>query len=107
MEMKVALDFHGATRTGRYKRMLKSLDDHLAVHSYDIVHAMLPVRHADIYHPHAGMAAGMLKDWNILFNPRRRLMAEVEQESVNRSDTMYWPSSSNHALKIGSTRRSG
>jgi len=28
---------------------------HLRITPYDIVHAMLPVRHCDVYHPHAGV----------------------------------------------------
>src|SRR5262249_49075922 len=36
---------------------LDALDRHLKEVRYDIVHAMLPVRQADVYHPHAGVAA--------------------------------------------------
>jgi UDP-glucose:(heptosyl)LPS alpha-1,3-glucosyltransferase len=51
----IAID--AATRAGRYLAFLDGLDAHLAAGRYDIVHAMLPVRSCDIYHPHAGMAA--------------------------------------------------
>jgi UDP-glucose:(heptosyl)LPS alpha-1,3-glucosyltransferase len=46
-----------ATRAGRYLAFLDGVDAHLSQERYDIVHAMLPVRSCDIYHPHAGMAA--------------------------------------------------
>ncbi len=55
--LKVPLAADGSTRLGRYRRFLDSLDAQLAEKSYDIVHAMLPVRQCDIYHPHAGIAA--------------------------------------------------
>jgi UDP-glucose:(heptosyl)LPS alpha-1,3-glucosyltransferase len=45
------------TRAGRYLAFLDGVDAHLSQQRYDIVHAMLPVRSCDIYHPHAGMAA--------------------------------------------------
>lgn len=47
----------GPTRLARYVRFLDGLDAHLASASYDVVHAMLPVRRCDLYHPHAGIAA--------------------------------------------------
>lgn len=46
-----------ATRAGRYLAFLDGLDAHLSAQRYEVVHAMLPVRSCDIYHPHAGMAA--------------------------------------------------
>src|SRR5688572_3408229 len=68
------------TRVGRYRDFLRRLDDHLAATTYDIVHAMLPVRRCDVYHPHAGMAReGALKR-NALLNPRRRVMARTEHD---------------------------
>ena len=91
----VELSSGAATRAGRYGTFLKSLDAHLAAQTYDIVHAMLPVRHCHIYHPHAGlaaeaMAAGHLKYTGKLsraaskignqLNLRRRMMADVERE---------------------------
>src|SRR6266436_3812578 len=53
---RVVLKSGGITRVGQYQRFLDSLDEHLAGNSYDIVHAMLPVRQCDLYHPHAGIA---------------------------------------------------
>jgi UDP-glucose:(heptosyl)LPS alpha-1,3-glucosyltransferase len=55
--MKVQLTATGITRLVRYLRFLDSLDAHLAGAKYDVVHAMLPVRQCDVYHPHAGLAA--------------------------------------------------
>jgi UDP-glucose:(heptosyl)LPS alpha-1,3-glucosyltransferase len=54
---RVPLTDSGATRLRRYLRFLDELDAHLASNRYDIVHAMLPVRRCDLYHPHAGVAA--------------------------------------------------
>src|SRR5689334_22569754 len=50
-DMRVSLDSGGArTRAGAYERFLDRLDAHLAEERYDAVHAMLPVRHCDVYH---------------------------------------------------------
>lgn len=43
------------TRLGTYLRFIDALDRHYD--KYDVVHAMLPVRRCDLYHPHAGIAA--------------------------------------------------
>jgi len=82
----VKLPSRGATRLGRYLRFLDSLDAHLASENYDIVHAMLPVRRCDIYHPHAGIAAetiaagGLLSRLGNRLNARRHRFARVERE---------------------------
>lgn len=55
--VNVLLPATGTTRLGRYLRFLDSLDAHLACTQYEVVHAMLPVRQCDFYHPHAGLAA--------------------------------------------------
>ena len=85
----------GLTRTSRYLAFLNALDQTLPAERFDIVHAMLPVRQCDLYHPHAGLAAramrsGHLKHRHPLqrsaakiathLNPRRRLMAATERE---------------------------
>ncbi len=49
----VALDAKAPTRAGRYPIFLSSLDAHLRDKKYDLIHSMLPVKHCDIYHPHA------------------------------------------------------
>lgn len=76
----VLLPATGITRAGRYRQMLDALDTHLAQAEYDVVHAMLPVRRCDLYHPHAGIALAALRRWNVHLNPRRKRMAEVERD---------------------------
>ena len=51
------LDVGRGTRVGKYSRFLNQLDNALEQgRRFDIVHAMLPVRQCDVYHPHAGIA---------------------------------------------------
>jgi UDP-glucose:(heptosyl)LPS alpha-1,3-glucosyltransferase len=89
---------HGAvTRAWRYYRFLSNLDTHLEAHAFDVLHAMLPVRKCDLYHPHAGLAleavkTGHLKHraklhqtlakWGNRLNPRRRAFAKVERQML-------------------------
>jgi UDP-glucose:(heptosyl)LPS alpha-1,3-glucosyltransferase len=95
---RVLLKADGVTRTGRYAHFLDSLDAHLRVAKYDVVHAMLPVRQCDIYHPHAGLAAEAISEGHRAkagsaaqtlawmgnrFNARRRRFARVERELLN------------------------
>jgi UDP-glucose:(heptosyl)LPS alpha-1,3-glucosyltransferase len=92
---RVQLAAGGITRTGRYSSFLDSLDDELKRVEYDIVHAMLPVRRCDIYHPHAGIAveavaeghlnkSGAIRRWAArignCFNLRRNQFAQVERQ---------------------------
>jgi UDP-glucose:(heptosyl)LPS alpha-1,3-glucosyltransferase len=70
----------GGTKRGQFNRYLDSLDSHLWENTYDIVHAMMPVRQCDLYHPHAGLAAEQMEKLHSHFNPRRRLFAEVEKK---------------------------
>ena len=77
------LEVAAFTRNGRYKKYLDLLDQHLAATRYDIVHAMLPVRRCDLYHPHAGCAKQTLEQmgwFKRLLNPRRGTMAKVESD---------------------------
>jgi UDP-glucose:(heptosyl)LPS alpha-1,3-glucosyltransferase len=83
---RVVLKSGGVTRVGQYQRFLDSLDEHLAGNSYDIVHAMLPVRRCDLYHPHAGIAVDAPSGLKSVFNPRRVEMAKVERELLTRAD---------------------
>ena len=83
---KVTLKAGGVTRVGQYQRFLDSLDAHLASNSYDIVHAMLPVRQCDLYHPHAGIAVEAPTGIKAIFNPRRVEMARVERELLTAAD---------------------
>jgi UDP-glucose:(heptosyl)LPS alpha-1,3-glucosyltransferase len=95
----VLLPARGATRAGRYARFLDALDAHLGEAGYDIVHAMLPVRTGDVYHPHAGIAAeaiasGHLKHSGSVqramsrvgtrLNSRRQRFAQVERQLLGR-----------------------
>src|SRR5436190_6810659 len=83
---QVTMQSGGMSRYQRYRWFLDSLDEHLAKHSYDIVHAMLPVRKCDLYHPHAGIAAETRRGIKGIFNARREKMARVEGELLTRDD---------------------
>lgn len=89
----VPLRADGRSRARRYTTFLDALDAHLLDADYDIVHAMLPVRHCDVYHPHAGLAVEAVREGHrrhpsplrrisarvaTLMNRRRWAMAEVE-----------------------------
>lgn len=91
---RVPLNFSGATRVSQYEAFLDALDTHLSVQRYDVVHAMLPVRQCDLYHPHAGIAehvisAGHMKHDSAFrrftsrlanhLNRKRRRFAAVER----------------------------
>lgn len=91
---RVTLPHSGPTRLRRYVRFLDGLDRHLGEHRYDVVHAMLPVRRCDLYHPHAGVAIeavtrGHLKHqspvarfasgWANRLNRKRQRFAAVER----------------------------
>lgn len=84
---KVPLASQGITRTGRYRQFLDALDAHLDATSYDVVHAMLPVRRCDVYHPHAGLAAeavsGLAPAMEAVLNPRRLAFAHVERQLLH------------------------
>ena len=97
----IVLPSPGATRVGRYGRFLDSLDRHLEQVRYDVVHAMLPVRACDVYHPHAGIAAEAWKSGHLKhearldrlvsragnrINFRRKRFAQVERELLGRGD---------------------
>lgn len=83
------------TRVGRYLGVLGELNRHLESNHYDIVHAMLPVRRCDVYHPHAGIAADAIASGHLKhdgpirqmlahtanqFNRRRQKFAAIERE---------------------------
>ncbi len=86
------------TRTMRYRSFLSQFDNHLKIAPYDIVHAMLPMRRCDLYHPHAGLAAEALEGGKArsflprmvsrvmnLFNPRRRCFASIERRLLRKT----------------------
>ena len=94
---RVVLPATGATRSRRYLSFLNSLDRELDRTKYDLVHAMLPVRRCDLYHPHAGIAVEALAKGHLnksgavrqtlswvgnQCNSRRRLFAKVEMELI-------------------------
>jgi UDP-glucose:(heptosyl)LPS alpha-1,3-glucosyltransferase len=72
----------GATRVGRYERFLSGVQ--AATAGFDVVHAMLPVRRCDLYHPHAGVAAEAVAaaGWAGRMNRRRVRFAQVERDLV-------------------------
>jgi len=74
----ITLASRAFTRRGRYRAFLDSLDRHLAECSYDIIHAMLPVRRCDVYHPHAGIEAQLLNSGHLKYDcPVRRSAARL------------------------------
>lgn len=81
----VLLNTGRATRTGRYVRFLNQLDQHLFAHRYDAVHAMLPVRQMDVYHPHAGIAAEAIRSGHLKYDgPVMRLLSRVANRMNRR-----------------------
>jgi UDP-glucose:(heptosyl)LPS alpha-1,3-glucosyltransferase len=76
----VPIAVEAATRAGRYLKFLDGVDAHLSTGRYDIVHAMLPVRSCDIYHPHAGMAAAGIQ----AYLSRRTLPGRTAARLANR-----------------------
>ena len=79
----VPLRFDGLTRGGEYRSFLNSLDAHLEASSYDIVHAVLPVRRCDVYHPQAGVESITFPNASRLqqlTNRRRAMFARVEHD---------------------------
>jgi UDP-glucose:(heptosyl)LPS alpha-1,3-glucosyltransferase len=98
---QVRLEGAAGSRIGRYQALIRSLDQHLRHTRYDIVHAMLPVQHCDLYHPHAGieaenLATGHLKHPSQVgrlmarmgnqLNRKRQLVTRVEQEMLEGHD---------------------
>ncbi len=85
---QVVLPLRGITRSAKYRGFAAAAQSWLAAHPHPIVHAMLPLRGCNIYHPHAGLAINALlgKPVQTLFNPRRRLFARIERELLTRRD---------------------
>lgn len=85
----VRLEAGGATRARRYARFLDRLDAHLADTPYDVVHAMLPVRRCDVYHPHAGIAAEAVRSGHLKYEgPVRRLLSRTANR-INARRQMF------------------
>ena len=97
---QVKLPARSITRLGRYLAFLKGVEEHLSKERYDIVHAMLPVRRCDVYHPHAGLAVeavvtGHLKYDGVRqslagfthhFNRKRNQFAAIERDLLDSPD---------------------
>ena len=79
----VTVPTRGATRASRYLSFLDNLDTLLADEPFALVHAMLPVRRCDIYHPHAGMAKAAVAAWTSRLNRKRRTFAQVEESLIH------------------------
>jgi UDP-glucose:(heptosyl)LPS alpha-1,3-glucosyltransferase len=94
---QVHIPSRGVTRLRKYLGFLDDLEAHLDANPYDIVHAMLPVRRCDFYHPHAGLAfegveRGYLRHndpirrtasrWATRFNRKRQRFADIEREMI-------------------------
>jgi UDP-glucose:(heptosyl)LPS alpha-1,3-glucosyltransferase len=98
------------SRTWRYVEFLDQLDAHLQAHAYDIVHAMLPVRKCDVYHPHAGLAVASIEEGHqkhigiarpvakVLnqFNRKRQRFVTVERRLLEATDRPLVISLSNY-----------
>ena len=94
---QVKLPARSATRLGQYLAFLDAVEAHLSTEHYGIVHAMLPLRHCDVYHPHAGLATeavvtghlkydGLRKSLAGLtnrFNRKRRKFAAIERQLLD------------------------
>jgi UDP-glucose:(heptosyl)LPS alpha-1,3-glucosyltransferase len=99
---QVTLAAPGLTRLGRYKAFLDSLDAHLfhTRTTYDVVHAIAPVRRCDFYHPQAGLAAEALAMGHLKYdgfrrpldklatrlNPKRQFVGSVERQLLTGPD---------------------
>ncbi len=127
---RVEVAASGLTRRAEYLRFLESLDDALNHRNYDIVHAMLPVRRCDFYHPHAGLAvesidhgheryrggmARALARLGTQLNRKRLLFARIERgmmtgdspptilcltERMRRSALAYFPARPEKIVKL-------
>lgn len=80
--VRVLVPIRGLTRSRKYECFARAAERWLTEHPQDVVHAMLPMRRCDVYHPHAGLAVNALegKPVQTFFNPRRRLFAAIERE---------------------------
>ncbi len=85
----------GFSKVSQYSHFLDDIDRHIESNSYDVIHAMLPIRSCDVYHPHAGVAAEAIRTGHLkhasamkrsaaaLFNRtnlKRNRFAQVERE---------------------------
>jgi UDP-glucose:(heptosyl)LPS alpha-1,3-glucosyltransferase len=82
-ENNILLPVGRGTRLRKYLRFLDALDAHLRQARYDIVHAMLPVRRCDLYHPHAGIAADAVARGHLKHRGRTARAAALLANRVN------------------------
>src|SRR4051794_9043166 len=88
------------SRAIAYGRFLNALDTHLESISYDVLHAMLPVRWCDMYHPHAGLQAELIAEGHLKYpssirqslaklgnrlNAKRQKLAKTESALLHRA----------------------
>jgi UDP-glucose:(heptosyl)LPS alpha-1,3-glucosyltransferase len=83
----------GLTRLMKYRNFLTAVDFHVDGHlsGYDVIHAMLPVRRCDVYHPHAGLAveaveSGHLKHASLL----KRSLANAANQLNRKRNAFAW-----------------
>ena len=74
---QVKLPARSATRLGQYLAFLDAVEAHISTEHYDLVHAMLPVRHCDVYHPHAGLAAEAVVTGHLKYDGVRKSLAGI------------------------------
>ena len=73
----------GLSKLSQYLHFLDDVDRHLDATPYDVVHAMLPIRRCDVYHPHAGVAAQAVRSGHLKHaSPLKRSVAAF----VNRAN---------------------
>lgn len=78
---RIAMDYSGHLRLTRYLSFVESLEAHLNIEHYDVVHAMLPVPRCDLYHPHAGIESVGWSETSFLqqlTNARRQTFVDIE-----------------------------
>jgi UDP-glucose:(heptosyl)LPS alpha-1,3-glucosyltransferase len=59
---RAKIEPQGPSKTWQYIQFLNQMDEHVRTHAYDVIHAMLPVRWCDVYHPHAGLAVAAVEE---------------------------------------------
>ena len=74
----VVLSLSGATRRRQYLGFIDSVEELRRRRPFDILHAMLPVRACDVYHPHAGLAAEAVAEGHLAkASPWRRSLSKI------------------------------
>lgn len=76
------------TRAAQYLEFIDAVEKHTAQGSFDIVHAMLPIRYCDIYQPHAGLSIEAVNGNNKRRRGLSRLVAHLGNR-LNRKRQLY------------------